>query len=188
MGDELSVLISTVSGNPFLLAAILFGATFIAEDVATIAAGVAVAQLDISPVAALAGVILGTAIGDISLYAAGRWGADTRLGNRLRARPDVQRAELWLKANALRFVVAARFMPGFRLPVFTASGLARAPAGPVIAIIIVTTPLWTAALFEVARRAGSGGAQQMIGMALPFACLMLVAMAYGRRHARLANG
>jgi membrane protein DedA with SNARE-associated domain len=188
MAEELSALIAAVSGHPFLLGAILFGATFVAEDIATIAAGVAVARLNVSPVAALVGVILGTAIGDVALYAAGRWGAHTRLGKSLRARPDVRRAELWLKANALRFVFAARFMPGFRLPVFTASGLVRAPAGPVAAIIILTTPFWTATLFEVARRAGSGGAQHMIGMVLPFACLTLLAAIYGRRKVRIATG
>ena len=98
---------------------------------------------------------------DPVLYAVGRWGRHTRLGIRLRAGPDVHRAEKWVSAHALWLVFAARFMPGFRLPLFTASGLVSAPALPVAASIAVTTPVWTAALFETARRAGSGGAEYL---------------------------
>jgi membrane protein DedA with SNARE-associated domain len=187
VSGDLLLLIESVAGNPLLLALILFGATFIAEDFATVAAGIVVARLDASPVGALAGVILGTAFGDIALYAVGRWGRHTGLGKRLRGRPDVRRAEQWVAARALWLVFAARFMPGFRLPVFTASGLVRAPAWPVATIIAVTTPVWTAALFETARRAGSGGAEQLIGVALPAACLILLTMIVVRRRAALAT-
>lgn len=187
MSGDLFPLIESVAGNPLLLALILFGATFIAEDFATIAAGIAVARLDTSPVDALVGVILGTALGDLALYAVGRWGRDTRLGKRLRARPDVRRAEQWVAARALWLVFAARFMPGLRLPVFTASGLVRAPAWPVAGIIAVTTPMWTTALFETARLAGSGGAEQLIETALPAACLIVLTMIVARRRTALAT-
>lgn len=174
MPGEILPMLMAVADNPALLAITLFGATLIAEDLATIAAGILVAQIDASPVLALTAVIFGTAAGDVALYAFGRWGAHTRLGKRLRMRADVRRAETWVRARALWLVFAARFMPGLRLPVFTASGLVRAPAGPVVAIIALTTPLWTAALFETARLAGSHSAETLATAIVPLGLLIVL--------------
>ena len=115
------------------------------------------------------------AIGDAALFLTGRWGSNTALGKSLRTRPDVGRAEQWMRDYALWLVFAARFLPGSRLPIFTASGFAKAPTAAVFGIIALTTPLWTAALFEAARRAGSTGANQLMITLLPFALLMLLA-------------
>ncbi len=167
--------------DELLLALALFGATFVAEDVATVAAGILVARSGADPVAALAGVILGTAVGDLALYALGRWGGSTRIGRKLRARPDVARAEKWIAGRVLPLVFAARFLPGSRLPVFTASGLVAAPLVPVAAIIALTTPLWTGALFATARFAGEAGAQRFISAALPVGLLLTIGMLLFRR-------
>ena len=181
MPDPVFPFLLTVADNPFLLAAILFGATFVAEDIATIAAGVLVAQLGASSIAALAGVILGTAFGDIALFMIGRWGAHTQLGKRLRMRADVIQAEGWVRDHTLWLVFAARFLPGTRLPIFTASGFVRAPASAVFAIIALTTPVWTAALFETARRAGSADAEQLVTSILPLGVMIVVASLLIRR-------
>lgn len=173
--NDLPSLIAAVADRPVALALLLFAATFVAEDLATIAAGIAVAQFDASPAAALTGVILGTAFGDLALYGVGRWGAATAYGTRLRQRQDVGRAERWVAARALWMVFAARFLPGFRLPVFTASGLVKAPLLPVAALIALTTPVWTAALFESARMAGAAGAEAVAGTFLPLAAVVLLA-------------
>ncbi len=181
MSADVPSTLLAAADQPLLLAVLLFGATFIAEDVATIAAGVLVARLDASPVAALAGVILGTAIGDAALFLTGRWGSNSALGRSLRMRRDVQRAEHWMRDYALWLVFVARFLPGTRLPIFTASGFVQARTGAVFGIIALTTPLWTAALFEAARRAGSAGANQLMITLLPFALLMLLAGMVVRR-------
>ena len=75
----LADLLLTLGQQPLLLAALLFAATFVAEDVATIAAGVLVAQTGIDPLPAVAAVVIGTAAGDIALYGLGRWGAEVLL-------------------------------------------------------------------------------------------------------------
>lgn len=168
LGDLLFML----SQHPLLLGLTLFFATFIVEDVATIAAGILVAQTGADPVAALTGVILGTAIGDLALHALGRWGGETRLGRKLRGRADVKRAEGWLAGRVLILVFAARFAPGFRLPVYTASGLIAAPFVPVAAIVALTTPVWTGGLFAVAYVAGEASAQQFLTLALPAGLLI----------------
>lgn len=183
MPFDLAALITSIGDSPFVLMLILFAATFVAEDLATVAAGVYVAQSGAPACPAVLSVILGTAAGDIALYMTGRWGAHTRLGKRLRGRADVRRAENWVRDRALSLVFIARFLPGMRLPVFTASGFVRAPARPVIAIIALTTPVWTVALFEVARAAGSAGAERLLTAILPLGLGLLVASAAIRRRA-----
>ena len=164
---DLPALLVLVADQPIVLAMTLFAATFIAEDLATIAAGMLVTRTGADPVAALSAVILGTAVGDLALFALGRWGAQTRFGQRLCARADVRRAEHWVAGRALALIFAARFMPGFRLPVFTASGMAGTPILPVSLIVAITTPVWTGALFEVARRAGEAAGSNFVTTALP---------------------
>lgn len=186
MSEQIFSVLVIVADNPLLLAVILFGATFVAEDIATIAAGVLVGQLGASSIAALSGVILGTAFGDIALFMVGRWGAHSRLGKRLRMRTDVCRAEGWVRDHTLWLVFAARFLPGTRLPIFTASGYVRAPASAVVAIIALTTPVWTAALFETARRAGSASAEQLVTSILPLGLMIAGASFLIRRRALAA--
>ncbi len=168
----LDALLLSLINQPLLLAIVLFGATFVVEDVATIAAGVLMARTGADPVAALSSVILGTAMGDLALYTLGRWGGGTSFGKTLRARSDVTRAEGWIAGRVLFLVFAARFMPGFRLPIFTASGLVAAPFAPVAAIIALTTPVWTGSLFAVALFAGEAGAAQFVTTVLPVGMLL----------------
>jgi membrane protein DedA with SNARE-associated domain len=182
----LDALLLTLNDQPLLLAIVLFGATFVVEDVATIAAGLFVARTGTDPFAAVSGVILGTAVGDLALYALGRWGAGTHFGKKLRARRDVIRAERWIAGRVLALVFAARFMPGFRLPVFTASGLVGAPFAPVAAIIAMTTPMWTGSLFAAARFAGEAGATQFVTTIIPLGLLLGLGALLLRRKRTLA--
>ncbi|HEV7232606.1 MAG TPA: VTT domain-containing protein, partial [Sphingorhabdus sp.] len=142
---DLAVLV----GDPLLLALALFAATFIAEDAATIAAGLIVGSSGADPYLALGAVILGTALGDLALYGVGRWGAGTKLGRKLRRREDVGRAMAGFASRMLPLLIVARFIPGTRLPVFTASGLAAAPFRLVGTVILLSTPVWTTLLFEI---------------------------------------
>lgn len=178
-------ILAAISGQPLLLAAMLFAATFVLEDAATIAAGLLVARSGADPTLALSAVILGTAAGDMALYAIGRWGAGTKPGRKLRARADVQRAEQWIAGRVLTLVFAARFMPGSRLPVYTASGLVAAPLGAVATMIGITTPVWTGALFMIARLAGEANAQRFITVSLT-AGLLIAACVAIRSFARRA--
>jgi membrane protein DedA with SNARE-associated domain len=184
----LADLLLTLGQQPILLAVLLFAATFVVEDGATIAAGVMVAQTGIDPAVPLAAVVMGTAVGDIALYGLGRWGGSTAFGIKLRSRSDVVRAEQWIAGRALMMVFAARFLPGSRLPVFIASGLIAAPFVPVVAIIAVTTPFWTGGLFTMAWLAGEAGARDLLTAALPVgAALLTGALIIRRTNSALAG-
>jgi membrane protein DedA with SNARE-associated domain len=158
--------LTALASDPLLLAIALFAATFVAEDAATIAAGVLVGSTGTDPYLALGAVVLGTAIGDLALYGAGRWGAGTAFGARLRQREDVGRALSAFARRMLGLLIVARFVPGMRLPVFTASGVASAPFQLVATVVLLSTPIWTTLLFEIARHAGAQAADELIGMAL----------------------
>jgi membrane protein DedA with SNARE-associated domain len=158
--------LAAFASNPLLLAVALFAATFVAEDAATIAAGVFVGSAGGDPYLALGAVIAGTAIGDLALYGAGRWGAGTAFGAKLRRREDVGRALAAFAQRMLGLLIIARFVPGMRLPIYTASGVASAPFRLVATVIILSTPIWTTLLFEIARHAGAQAADELIGIAI----------------------
>jgi membrane protein DedA with SNARE-associated domain len=158
--------LATFASDPLLLAIALFAATFVAEDAATIAAGVLVGSTGSDSYLALGAVILGTAIGDLALYGAGRWGAGTAFGAKLRRRDDVGRVLAAFARRMLELLIVARFVPGMRLPVFTASGIAQAPFRLVATIIMLSTPIWTTLLFEISRNAGARAADELIGVAI----------------------
>jgi membrane protein DedA with SNARE-associated domain len=174
MAADLPSLLAQFSDESIQFGLALFVATFVVEDLATITAGIIVARTGADPTAAVAGVILGTAAGDLALYGFGRWGAKTRYGSKLRARDDVRRAEAWITGRVLPLTLAARFMPGFRLPVFTASGLVAAPLTTVGAAIALTTPLWTSTLFAASHAAGQAGAEKFLSAALPLGLLVSI--------------
>jgi membrane protein DedA with SNARE-associated domain len=155
-----------LTGDPLLLGLALFAATLIAEDAATIAAGVLVGGSGADPYLALSAVILGTAAGDLALYGVGRWGAGTALSARVRRRAEVERALTIMTRRMLSLLIVARFVPGLRLPVYTASGIAAAPFRLVATVVLLSTPVWTSLLFEISRSAGAQAADQLVSSAL----------------------
>ena len=140
--------------GPVALFAVLFAATFVLEDVATVAAGLLAGRMAIAAPAALIAVLLGTLLGDLALYAVGRWFGRSALAQRLRARSG-GRGEALIRKRGLLAVVAARFVPGTRLPVFFGSGVVGLGLLPVALTLAATTAVWTPALFLASRGAGS---------------------------------
>jgi membrane protein DedA with SNARE-associated domain len=173
--------LALLTSDPLLLALALFAATLVAEDAATIAAGVLVGGSGADPLVALSAVIAGTALGDLALYGAGRWGGGTALGARLQRRADVARVLTRFSRHILGMLVVARFVPGMRLPVFTASGLAAVPLRLVAAVVLLSTPVWTSLLFEVARVAGANAANEIVSAALMLGamCAILLLVPHG---------
>lgn len=158
--------LAAIAADPLLLVLALFAATFIAEDTATIAAGVWVGSTGSDPFLALGAVIIGTGLGDLALYGLGRWSASTQIGSRLRDRKDVDRALTAFRHRTLGLLFVARFVPGTRFPVLTAAGIAAAPFRFVAAVVLLTTPIWTTILFAAAHQLGAGVAGELVGIAL----------------------
>ncbi|WP_310473856.1 VTT domain-containing protein [Sandarakinorhabdus sp.] len=153
MDNFLADLLAAQMLGPAALFFALVVATFVLEDVATVAAGLLAGQRVIDPATAITAVVVGTVVGDLALYGVGRWLGGTRLAARLRARGSGG-VEAQLRRRGLLAVAAARFIPGSRLPVFFASGVVALPVVALTTTIVITTLIWTPALFFASSQAG----------------------------------
>jgi membrane protein DedA with SNARE-associated domain len=152
--DLLADLLMRFAANPWLLVPLILAATFVLEDLATVTVAVLASHMVIDGSVALAAAVAGTAFGDIALYAAARWARSIPFVSAWLARPLLNRTLGWVRQHALPMVVAARFVPGLRLPVFAGAGAVGVPAPPFVAAVIVTTLLWTPALYWSAAQLG----------------------------------
>src|SRR5262245_53957323 len=131
-----------------LFIALVLG-TFVSEDLTSISAGLLVRAGDSALVPAITACALGVYIGDLGLWLAGRI-----LGRRLLTWPWIARRVDQRALNALSMriddnlavaVLASRFLPGSRLPMYLAAGIwGRRPlafAGWSLIAVLLWTPL-----------------------------------------------
>ena len=115
------------SFGPLLQLAVIILATFASEDLTCIAVGLLIGSNQLDAVIGLSGCFLGIFVGDLGLwligYLAGLGLLRLPLIGRLfqpERRKELQR---WLNERGAAALVAARFLPGVRLPLYLASGL-----------------------------------------------------------------
>ena len=137
----------------FQFIAILFG-TFVLEDAATVLAAVRSEEGAIPIPVALAALYVGIVIGDIGLYGLGA--ASRRVGVLRRWLPDerTRPAREWICKRVFRVVLVCRFLPGMRLPTYTACGFFRANLKKFALAAVLATLMWTSALFTVSLHVG----------------------------------
>lgn len=128
--------------------------TFILEDVATVLAAIATQAHQISVLAALGALYLGVIVGDLGLYALGLGGAYWPFLKRFLTLPSQKQTEHWFSRNIVKVVAISRFIPGARLPLYTACGFFKAPFLPFALTAIVATLVWTTLLFLLSLRIG----------------------------------
>lgn len=129
------------------LLATIAAATLVTEDLTCIVVGLFVARGDIGFLPGTAACLVGIWVGDMMLYAAGRWLGVPLLDRlplvRRWIHPDaVERSRLWLDRNGPVVVLTARALPGSRLPTYLASGVLRAHVGRFAAYFFVAALLW----------------------------------------------
>lgn len=139
--------------------ALLFG-TFISEDLACITAGLLIQRGELSAPAGIVACAIGIFVGDVGLWGAGRvfgraafawpWMARHFLRNRF---ADLRS---WLERHAAGAIVASRFLPGTRLPLYVIAGFVKLPCTVFMAWALVGVLLWTPTL--VLLTAGLGDA------------------------------
>ena len=111
-----------------------------------------------APAAAITACTLGIFVGDLGLWALGAVGDNwiarvgwlERLAVRARAHPAVR----GVRQNVSAAIVASRFLPGTRLPVYVAAGLAGVPFRAFAAWSFLACAIWTPALILGAGRLG----------------------------------
>jgi len=133
-------------------------ATFVSEDLACLAAGLLVARGLISLPAGIFASFSGIWIGDMALYAAGRYGG----GWCIRRAPlrwvireknlETGRSFLLQKGAAAIFI--SRFTPGMRLPLYVAAGMVKLPALRLAWWFFLAGIVWTAPVVALAATFG----------------------------------
>jgi len=128
-----------------LLGSIL--ATFVTEDLTCIGVGLLIASGQADPFWGTVGCFLGIILSDLSLWLFGRHVGKPALNWRWVSRrlPARRLDEIggWLDRNCGKAVLAARFVPGSRLPFFVAAGILGRKPGRFIIWTFVASLLWT---------------------------------------------
>jgi membrane protein DedA with SNARE-associated domain len=156
--DALGGLLSLGGGGAWLVLLGLVLATFLAEDLTCIAAGLLVAKGTLTFLPAATACTIGIFVGDLLLVYAGR-----SLGRHAVERAPLswlispaalERAERWFEARGVRMVVLSRFIPGSRLPLYVAAGVLRAPIRPIAIALGIASGIWTPMLVGLSWMTG----------------------------------
>lgn len=178
--------IDGVAGSTVLLSlAIILGVIFL-EDTTVVVVGVLAADGIIGVPFALASLYAGIVIGDIGLYCLG-WLASTH--PRLARYVDhdfVAPFRAWLETRFVLTVFTARFIPGARLPTYTASGFFRSPLSIFMFTTIGATSIWTTLLFTGSYWFGNLTSSWMGPARWGIALVFLLALFFIGRHNVLA--
>jgi membrane protein DedA with SNARE-associated domain len=186
MTDVSQALLGMAGHSPILQAVMIVLATFVLEDAATVLAAMQVEAGGIPLGVALAALYTGIVLGDLGLYGLGalsrrvRWISRWVPAGRKRAGQD------WLGDRVFHVVFVSRFIPGARLPTYTACGFLRASLKKFAMAAIVATLIWTSLLFGISLKVGALlmeylGAWRWVG-AIGFAVVLIL---IGRAAARL---
>lgn len=116
-----------VDTAPFLQTLALIASTFASEDMTCVASGILARVGKLHPATAMIGCFLGVYLGDIGLWLIGRFMGRRVLEWNWCAR-KLPRARIdsfghWFDRHGWRAVLASRFMPGTRVPVYVAAGI-----------------------------------------------------------------
>jgi membrane protein DedA with SNARE-associated domain len=142
-----------------LFLALMVG-TLVSEDLACIAAGLLIREGRIGLAAGIAACAVGILAGDVGLWVIGRasrgafrrWPVVSRRIQRL----PLDDMRQWLEEHAAGAMIASRFIPGTRLPLYICAGLVGMPLASFTAWASIAVLLWTPALVWLA--VGAGGA------------------------------
>jgi membrane protein DedA with SNARE-associated domain len=128
----------------------LIAATFVSEDAACIAAGLLMQRGQLDPLTAISACAIGIFLGDLGVWGLGRSG-----GWALRALPwlsqrvpddQIGRLRAWLDRRPALAILGSRCLPGSRLPVYFAAGVAGMPVRRFALWTAFSVALWTPTL------------------------------------------
>lgn len=141
--------------NPWLAAFAILSATLVNEDVATIAAGIAVAGGMVGAEVALPSLYVGILMGDLAWYGIGRLIALHRLPYRFLNARRLAAFQAWLHGRLMLGVFVVRFLPGVRLSAYVIFGFFKMPIRRFVAADALATLVWTTGLFSLSYEFGT---------------------------------
>jgi membrane protein DedA with SNARE-associated domain len=153
-GTSFLASLSLAGKGPLLQAVLIILGTFVLEDATTVLAAMRVQEGGVDLTVALLALYAGIVLGDLGLYGLGRLSARVRLIARWVPPERSQAAAQWLDGRLVRVVLISRFIPGMRLPTYTACGYLRADLRRFTLAAVVATLAWTSLLFAVSLQVG----------------------------------
>src|SRR5215469_3972191 len=141
-----------MTASDALHALLIFGLTFVLEDVAVLGAALLVANSMVSLPWAAGSSFAGIWFGDLGLYFLA-----LRLGRPVLQNPwfrrfvdknlDLGKSEGWFQSHGTLAIVISRMIPGTRLPTYLAAGLLKVPATRFLTVTAGACVIWVAGLF-----------------------------------------
>jgi membrane protein DedA with SNARE-associated domain len=186
MSLNIAAMLASAGHDPALEAVVIVLATFILEDAATMFAAMRAQAGDIPIAVALGALYVGVILGDLGLYGVGRLAAATPwLARHLPPRLARQGTE-WLDGRVFSVVLISRFIPGARLPTYTACGYLRGNFRHFALAATVATSIWTSMLFAISFALGAVLTPYLLGWrwAVPIGFTAIILLG-GRAASRL---
>lgn len=149
MMDMAAAYLLALGKHPATIALLIFAMTFVLEDVATAGAAILAAEGTLSPTLALAALFFGIFTSDIVLYAIGSAARTQEWARNFIGEDRMERGRHWLERRYFRAIVVARFVPGLRIPTFTASGFLSLPFVPFVLIVALAGFAWSTLVFTL---------------------------------------
>jgi len=147
-----------MTASDALHALLIFGLTFVLEDVAVLGAALLVVNSMVSLPWAAGSSFAGIWFGDLGLYfLALRFGRpifDKPWFKKLFHKIDLTRSEGWFQNHGTLAILLSRTIPGTRLPTYVAAGLLRVPASRFVGVTAAACLVWVAALFWLSYHVG----------------------------------
>jgi len=141
-----NIIISSVAGGTFISLAIVLGVIFL-EDTTVVVVGMLAADKILPISHALLSLYVGIVIGDVGLYCLGRLASTHPRLARYVEHDFTAPFRIWLETRFVLTVFTARFIPGARLPTYTASGFFHSPLSLFFFTATAATAIWTTFLF-----------------------------------------
>jgi membrane protein DedA with SNARE-associated domain len=132
---------------------ILLG-TFVLEDAATVLAAMDVQVGRVATTVALGSLYAGIVLGDLGLYGMGRLAALVPWVRRLMPPERLRAGTAMLDTHVVKIVFISRFLPGARLPTYTACGYFGVNFAKFAFAAVGATLIWTSLLFSVSLHVG----------------------------------
>lgn len=123
--------------------------TFILEDPTTIGSGLLVADGKMGFLTAFLGLSIGIAVGDVGLYALGRFAGNQTVAWGLTTQEKLDRVKIWFDQNLVSAVILSRFVPGMRLPTYVGAGMLRSHFIRFTIVVILASLVWTTLLLSL---------------------------------------
>jgi membrane protein DedA with SNARE-associated domain len=169
------------SYGPVLQLAVIILATFASEDLTCIAVGLLIGSNQLDAVVGLSGCFLGIFVGDLGLwligYLAGLGLLQLSLVGRVLPLQRREGLRRWLDERGATALVAARFLPGARLPLYLGSGLLGLSLRRFAYWTFLAALLWTPLLVILAALLGAPIVQPAIVLLGPgWPALLLAAL------------